>query len=182
MPGFVVDFLSKSPCPELHLGLSQARGALDVQDESVCCRDQVLTCYLSGWCRCRCLGKLSHWLLITDSLLTCHRKLPLLPSSVSSSSSRTRYELPSHYYILHALTGFHPQPWMRSFPVGSQSRTHHLSLAQYTVHTSNGPQDEMLKTGRLDRKYSGIMDAFSRTAKNEGVMALWRGNTANVIR
>ena len=43
-------------------------------------------------------------------------------------------------------------------------------------------QDEMLKAGRLDRKYNGIIDCFSRTAKNEGVMALWRGNTANVIR
>ncbi|KAL9114320.1 MAG: hypothetical protein Q9227_001742 [Pyrenula ochraceoflavens] len=43
-------------------------------------------------------------------------------------------------------------------------------------------QDEMLKTGRLDRKYNGIADAFSRTAKNEGVLSLWRGNTANVIR
>merc|ERR1711939_272364 len=43
-------------------------------------------------------------------------------------------------------------------------------------------QDEMLKTGRLDRKYSGIVDCFSRTAKQEGVMSLWRGNTANVIR
>ena len=40
----------------------------------------------------------------------------------------------------------------------------------------------MLKMGRLDRKYNGIVDCFSRTAKNEGVMALWRGNTANVIR
>merc|ERR1712144_96387 len=43
-------------------------------------------------------------------------------------------------------------------------------------------QDEMLKTGRLDRKYSGIIDCFSRTSKQEGVMSLWRGNTANVIR
>jgi solute carrier family 25 (adenine nucleotide translocator) protein 4/5/6/31 len=43
-------------------------------------------------------------------------------------------------------------------------------------------QDEMLKTGRLDRKYNGIIECFSRTAKSEGVMSLWRGNTANVIR
>ena len=40
----------------------------------------------------------------------------------------------------------------------------------------------MLKTGRLDRKYNGIIECFSRTAKQEGVMSLWRGNTANVIR
>lgn len=43
-------------------------------------------------------------------------------------------------------------------------------------------QDEMLKQGRLDRKYSGITDAFKRTAANEGFYSFWRGNTANVIR
>ncbi|KAJ5818731.1 ADP-ATP carrier protein [Penicillium riverlandense] len=43
-------------------------------------------------------------------------------------------------------------------------------------------QDEMLKAGRLDRKYNGIADCFRRTAAAEGVVSLWRGNTANVIR
>ncbi|RMZ84144.1 hypothetical protein DV738_g530, partial [Chaetothyriales sp. CBS 135597] len=43
-------------------------------------------------------------------------------------------------------------------------------------------QDEMIKQGRLDKKYNGIIDCFSRTAKSEGVLSLWRGNTANVIR
>ena len=43
-------------------------------------------------------------------------------------------------------------------------------------------QDEMLKTGRLDRKYNGIMDCFRRTTADEGIVSLWRGNTANVIR
>lgn len=43
-------------------------------------------------------------------------------------------------------------------------------------------QDEMLKAGRLDRKYSGIGDCFKRTAASEGVVSLWRGNTANVVR
>lgn len=43
-------------------------------------------------------------------------------------------------------------------------------------------QDEMLKTGRLERKYDGIGECFSRTIKNEGWVSLWRGNTANVIR
>lgn len=40
----------------------------------------------------------------------------------------------------------------------------------------------MLKAGRLDRKYAGIADCFRRTAAAEGVVSLWRGNTANVIR
>ncbi|XP_059443392.1 ADP,ATP carrier protein 1, mitochondrial [Corylus avellana] len=43
-------------------------------------------------------------------------------------------------------------------------------------------QDEMLKTGRLSEPYKGIGDCFKRTMKDEGVVALWRGNTANVIR
>jgi len=43
-------------------------------------------------------------------------------------------------------------------------------------------QDEMLKTGRLAEPYKGIGDCFSKVIKNEGVGALWRGNTANVIR
>lgn len=43
-------------------------------------------------------------------------------------------------------------------------------------------QDEMIKAGRLSEPYKGIGDCFSRTIKDEGMVALWRGNTANVIR
>lgn len=43
-------------------------------------------------------------------------------------------------------------------------------------------QDEMIKTGRLSEPYKGIMDCFGRTVREEGVISLWRGNTANVIR
>lgn len=43
-------------------------------------------------------------------------------------------------------------------------------------------QDEMIKAGRLSKPYSGMCECFSRTIKEEGVIALWRGNTANVIR
>ena len=43
-------------------------------------------------------------------------------------------------------------------------------------------QDEMLRAGRLSRKYDGIGECFSRTIKDEGVASLWRGNTANVLR
>jgi solute carrier family 25 (adenine nucleotide translocator) protein 4/5/6/31 len=40
----------------------------------------------------------------------------------------------------------------------------------------------MIKAGRLDRRYNGIIDCFSRTFRSEGLTAFWRGNTANVIR
>jgi solute carrier family 25 (adenine nucleotide translocator) protein 4/5/6/31 len=43
-------------------------------------------------------------------------------------------------------------------------------------------QDEMLKTGRLSEPYKGIGDCFSRVIREEGVVSLWRGNLANVIR
>ena len=43
-------------------------------------------------------------------------------------------------------------------------------------------QDEMIKQGRLARKYDGIVECFKRTSAEEGVISFWRGNTANVIR
>ncbi|TFK60312.1 mitochondrial carrier [Pluteus cervinus] len=43
-------------------------------------------------------------------------------------------------------------------------------------------QDEMIKQGRLSAPYKGVGDAFARTYREEGLVALWRGNTANVIR
>merc|ERR1711974_223068 len=43
-------------------------------------------------------------------------------------------------------------------------------------------QDEMIKAGRLERPYTGVMDCFSRVIKEEGMGSLWRGNLANVIR
>jgi len=43
-------------------------------------------------------------------------------------------------------------------------------------------QDEMIKQGRLDRPYSGVVDCTMRTLKTEGVLPFWRGNLANCIR
>jgi solute carrier family 25 (adenine nucleotide translocator) protein 4/5/6/31 len=40
----------------------------------------------------------------------------------------------------------------------------------------------MLKSGRLDKAYGGIVDCFVRVSQEEGVGALWRGNMANVLR
>ena len=58
-----------------------------------------------------------------------------------------------------------------------------ISRSQYIDSSlANSLQDEMLKSGRLDRKYDGIIECFKRTTANEGVASLWRGNTANVIR
>lgn len=43
-------------------------------------------------------------------------------------------------------------------------------------------QGELLKTGRLDKPYKGIIECMARTFKNEGILPFWRGNFANCIR
>lgn len=43
-------------------------------------------------------------------------------------------------------------------------------------------QDEMIKSGRLDKPYNGVIDCTARTFRNEGFLPFWRGNLANCIR
>jgi len=43
-------------------------------------------------------------------------------------------------------------------------------------------QDEMIKQGRLDKPYNGVVDCVKRTLAAEGVVPFWRGNMANVLR
>merc|ERR1711874_802192 len=43
-------------------------------------------------------------------------------------------------------------------------------------------QDEMIKQGRLDKPYKGVVDCTMRVLKTEGVLPFWRGNLANVLR
>merc|ERR1712183_1192373 len=43
-------------------------------------------------------------------------------------------------------------------------------------------QDEMIKQGRLDKPYAGVLDCTKRTLATEGVAPFWRGNLANVLR
>lgn len=43
-------------------------------------------------------------------------------------------------------------------------------------------QDEMLKTGRLETPYKGVVDCFRRVISEEGIGPLWRGNLANCLR
>lgn len=56
-----------------------------------------------------------------------------------------------------------------TFPFPSSSR----------LLTHTPPQ---IKQGRLAAPYKGIADCFGRTYREEGLVSLWRGNTANVIR
>lgn len=43
-------------------------------------------------------------------------------------------------------------------------------------------QDEMIKQGRLDKPYTGVIDCTKRVLQTEGVGPFWRGNMANVLR
>lgn len=43
-------------------------------------------------------------------------------------------------------------------------------------------QGEMIKQGRLDKPYNGVIDCATRVLKTEGVYPFWRGNLANVLR
>jgi len=43
-------------------------------------------------------------------------------------------------------------------------------------------QAEMLKSGRLDKPYAGVVDCTKRVIATEGVLPLWRGNLANCLR
>merc|ERR1712116_116383 len=43
-------------------------------------------------------------------------------------------------------------------------------------------QDEMIKQGRLDKPYNGVLDCTKRVLSTEGFYPFWRGNLANVLR
>ncbi len=43
-------------------------------------------------------------------------------------------------------------------------------------------QNEMLKTGRLDRPYTGVLDCTRHTYTSDGLLSFWRGNFTNVLR
>ena len=42
-------------------------------------------------------------------------------------------------------------------------------------------QDEMIKQGRLDKPYNGVVDCTMRVLKTEGVYPFWRGSSKFVI-
>ena len=42
-------------------------------------------------------------------------------------------------------------------------------------------QDEMIKQGRLDKPYTGVIDCTTRVLKTEGVYPFWRGKEPQSI-
>merc|ERR1712179_180503 len=70
--------------------------------------------------------------------------------------------------------------FLLSGPAAAVSKTAAAPIERVKLLVQN--QDEMLKTGRLDKPYKGVIDCTTRTFRTEGVMPFWRGNMANVIR
>lgn len=61
----------------------------------------------------------------------------------------------------------HPEPGLFHFP-NHRIDGFHLPCFVCGFLTFPFPQDEMIKAGRLDRKYNGIVDCFKRTMADEG--------------
>jgi len=80
--------------------------------------------------------------------------------------------------------GGHKLHFMEDFMLGGVaagvSKTAAAPIERVKLLVQN--QDEMLKTGKLDRPYKGVIDCFSRVTRDEGFFSLWRGNLANVYR
>lgn len=75
--------------------------------------------------------------------------------------------------------GFYEEFLIGGFAAGV-SKTFAAPIERIKLLVQN--QDEMIKQGRLDRRYDGVADCFKRTIEADGVVALWRGNLANVLR
>merc|ERR1711988_1193089 len=70
--------------------------------------------------------------------------------------------------------------FMLSGVAAGVSKTAAASIERVKLLVQN--QDEMIKQGRLDKPYSGVVDCVQRTLRTEGVIPFWRGNLANVLR
>ncbi|KAF8880487.1 mitochondrial carrier domain-containing protein [Mucidula mucida] len=72
-----------------------------------------------------------------------------------------------------------PKEFTLDFLMAAVSKTSAAPIERVKLLIQN--QDEMIKQGRLARPYDGAIDTFRRTYAEEGMVSLWRGNTANVI-
>merc|ERR1712119_114113 len=64
--------------------------------------------------------------------------------------------------------------------MGGVSKTVAAPIERVKLLVQN--QDEMIKQGRLDKPYAGVLDCTKRVLATEGVVPFWRGNLANVLR
>merc|ERR1711887_266525 len=96
---------------------------------------------------------------------------------ISRVSSRT-YRGATHT-IMTVKLGFF-EDFMLAGVAAGVSKTCAAPIERVKLLVQN--QDEMIKQGRLDKPYTGVIDCTTRTLKTEGIIPFWRGNLANVIR
>ncbi|XWS73528.1 hypothetical protein CRYUN_Cryun02cG0137200 [Craigia yunnanensis] len=96
-------------------------------------------------------------------------------SSVDSSSTPVCVQAPSE----KGVSGF-AIDFLMGGVSAAVSKTAAAPIERVKLLIQN--QDEMIRAGRLSEPYKGIGDCFKRTIQEEGMVSLWRGNTANVIR
>jgi solute carrier family 25 (adenine nucleotide translocator) protein 4/5/6/31 len=107
-----------------------------------------------------------------------------LQSSLACQGAGLAHVLPLSTVFVHAPSEKGAKGFLIDFLMGgvsaAVSKTAAAPIERVKLLIQN--QNEMIKAGRLSEPYKGISDCFARTIKDEGVLALWRGNTANVIR
>merc|ERR1711887_68005 len=96
---------------------------------------------------------------------------------ISRVSSRT-YRGATHT-IMTVKLGFF-EDFMLAGVAAGVSKTCAAPIERVKLLVQN--QDEMIKQGRLDKPYTGVVDCTTRTLKTEGIVPFWRGNLANVLR
>jgi len=109
---------------------------------------------------------------------------------ISRVSSRTYRHFFSHFFLLflflqsHKMAGNKQLGFLENFMLSgvaaAVSKTAAAPIERIKLLVQN--QDEMIKQGRLDKPYGGVIDCFKRTLSSEGIGAFWRGNLANVLR
>jgi len=97
-----------------------------------------------------------------------------VPSKVSSKYIFELFEMSDKKQL-----GFF-ENFMLSGVAAGVSKTAAAPIERVKLLVQN--QDEMIKQGRLDKPYNGVIDCTTRVLKTEGVYPFWRGNLANVLR
>merc|ERR1712226_1322908 len=97
----------------------------------------------------------------------------------SHTHTRKLFKNTKKIYKKMAKLGF-AENFMLSGVAAGVSKTAAAPIERVKLLIQN--QDEMIKQGRLDKPYNGVLDCTKRVLSTEGVYPFWRGNLANVLR
>ncbi|KAK9664217.1 hypothetical protein RND81_14G026700 [Saponaria officinalis] len=118
----------------------------------------------------------------TSSIKNGGYRNPVLYST-NNTSAALMSRVPSPIFVAAASEKSQKNFWVDFLMGGvsaAVSKTAAAPIERVKLMIQN--QDEMIKSGRLSKPYNGITDCFARTIRDEGIISLYRGNTANVIR